>query len=103
MCKWCKLQYVGQTLLGIRDRFSGHFGDIEHAKQEKSIGRHFSKAGHQGANDMIISVLEFIKSPPRSEQAVSIRNRVERNWTHLFRSLAPRGLNMENPKEYKKS
>ena len=101
-CKRCKLQYIGQTLKRIRDRFSGHFGDIEHARQEKSIGRHFSKAGHQGADDMIISVLEFIKSPPRSEQAVSIRNRVERNWTHLFRSLAPRGLNMENPKEYKK-
>jgi len=100
-CKRCGLQYVGQTLLRLRDRFAGHFGDIDNSRQEKSIGRHFSDAHHQGVDDMTISVLEFIKNPPRSEQAVTIRNRVERNWTHLFRSLAPRGLNMENPKEYK--
>lgn len=54
-------------------------------------------------HDMIISVLEFIKKTPRSEEVVSIRNRVERNWTHLFHSLAPRGLNMENPKEYRRN
>jgi len=92
---------VGQTLLRLRDRFAGHFGDIDNSRQEKSIGRHFSSSDHQGADDMIITVLEFIKSPPRSLQAVTIRNRVELNWTHLFRSLAPHGLNMENPKEYK--
>ena len=100
-CKRCGLQYVGQTLKRLRDRFAGHFGDIDNSRQEKSIGRHFSQANHKGADDMEITVLEFIKNPPRSEQAVTIRNRVERNWTHLFRSLAPRGLNMENPKEYK--
>ena len=99
-CKRCKLQYVGQTLLRLRDRFTGHFGDINNSRQEKSVSRHFSQQGHQGVDDMQISVLEFIKNPPRSPQAVTIRNRVEMNWIHLFRSLAPRGLNMENPKEY---
>ena len=98
----CNLQYVGQTLLRLRDRFTGHFGDVNNSRQEKSIGRQFSQQGHQGVDDMRISVLEFIKNPPRSPQAVTIRNRVESNWIHLFHSLAPRGLNMENPKEYKK-
>ena len=101
-CKKCGIQYIGQTMLRLRDRFEGHFGDVNHARQEKNVGRHYSKPGHQGVDDMTISVLEFIKNPPRSEQAVTIRNRVERNWTNLFRCLAPRGLNMENPKEYRK-
>ena len=95
-CQRCGLQYVGQTRLRLRDRFAGHFGDIENSRQEKSISRHFSDANHLGVDDMIITVLEFIKSPPRSQQAVTIRNRVELNWTHLIRSLAPNELSMEN-------
>ena len=50
---------------------------------------------------MEITVLEFIKAPPKSPKAIIVRNRVEKNWTHLLRTLAPQGLNMENPKEYK--
>ena len=68
-CKRCGLHYIGHTLIRIRDMFTGDFGDIDH---EKTIGRHFSKLDHQGADDMISSVIEFIKNPPDSEEAVSI-------------------------------
>ena len=98
-CTKCNKQYVGQTSLRIKDRFVHHFRDISINNTEKTVGRHFSQRNHRGTNDMSITVLEFIRAPPRSPQASTIRNRVERNWTHTLRILAPAGLNMENPKE----
>ena len=100
-CTRCKIQYVGQTLLRIEDRFVHHFHDIDIADSDMSVGKHFSQPSHNGIKDIQISVLEFIKKPPRSPASVIIRNRVEKRWTHLLRCLAPQGLNIENPKEYK--
>jgi hypothetical protein len=88
-------------MLRIKDRFVNHFYDITTSNMDKTVSKHFSQPSHNGIKDTTISVLEFIKKPPRSQQAVAIRNRVEKNWTHLFRCMAPLGLNIENPKEYK--
>ena len=46
--------------------------------------------------DIEISVLEFIKKPPKSEAAAIIRDRIERRWIQLLRSRAPQGLNIED-------
>ena len=99
-CKKCGLQYVGQTYLRIKDRFVGHFGDINKSNQDKTLGKHFSQYTHNGIEDVNITVLEFIKMPPKSPQAITIRHRVEKSWTHALRTLAPQGLNLENPKHY---
>ena len=87
-------------MLRIKDRFVHHFRDIDLGDQDKTVGKHFSQPSHNGLKDVEISVLEFIKKPPRSPASVVIRNRVEKRWTHLLRCLAPHGLNIENPKEY---
>jgi hypothetical protein len=100
-CTRCGKQYVGQTMLRLKDRFVHHLRDIEIGATDKSVGKHFSTGAHKGHRDMQITVLEFIKKPPRSTQAIIIRLRVERRWTHVLRSLAPIGLNIEHPKEYK--
>ena len=34
-CKRCGIQYVGQTLLRLKDRFVGHFGDINNCSKKK--------------------------------------------------------------------
>jgi len=94
------MQYVGQTLRNIYKRTYEHIRDTANCLQDKPVAQHFSQRSHDGENDMSITVLEFIKKPPRSPEAIAIRNRVERHWTHLLRSLAPQGLNQENPKEY---
>jgi hypothetical protein len=86
--------------LRLKDRFVHHFHDIQLADPDKSVAKHFAHPSHNGIIDIEISVLEFIKNPPRSPQSVTIRNRVEKRWTHLLRCLAPYGLNIENPKEY---
>jgi len=94
------MQYVGQTLLRLKDRFVDHFGGITKGDQTKPIPKHFSQNDHQGIDDVRITILEFIRMPPRSPQAAIIRQRVERNWTHTLRTLAPQGLNLETPKQY---
>jgi len=89
-------------MLRLKDRFVSHFRDIEIGDLEKGVSRHFSQSQHMGIKDIKISVLEFIKKPPRSLQAVKIRHGVEKHWTHLLRCLAPIGLNSETPKEYRR-
>jgi len=93
-CTRCKKQYVGQTLLRLKDRFVKHFYDVEKGDKQKAIGLHFSQHDHNGIRDMEISVLEFIKKPPRSPEASTIRDRVEKRWIHLLRCPAPQGLNI---------
>ena len=90
----------GQTLLRLKERFVKHFQDIDNARQDKVICRHFSQRNHNGYLNMALTVLEFIKKPPRRPKAITIRCRVEKNWTHTLRTLAPHGLNQENPKEF---
>ena len=102
-CKVCDKQYVGQTKLRLKDRFVHHYRSVELSNQDSSVGKHFSQRDHDGIGSMNITVLEFIKKHPQSDQAIKIRNRREKHWTHLLRSLAPIGLNLENPKEYKSS
>jgi len=88
---------VGQTLLRVRDRFEGHFGDINRGDMSKSVSRHMCTFGHNGNIDLTISVLEFVKKAPRSPAALIIRNRVERRWIHLLRrTMAPQGINLDD-------
>ena len=99
-CQACKKQYVGQTLLRLRDRFTGHLGDIKRGDPDKPVAVHFNQRGHDKKSDIQITILEFIKKAPRSPQAIAIRHRVESKWTHTLRTIAPQGLNLENPKQY---
>jgi hypothetical protein len=68
--------------------------DVENADKQKAVGLHFSRRDHNGTKDMEISVLEFIKKPPRSPEGAIIRDRVEKKWIHLLRTPAPGGLNI---------
>jgi hypothetical protein len=93
-CIQCRKQYVGQTLLRVKDRFVKHFYDVEKKDLSKAVGLHFARKDHNGIEDIEISVLEFIKKPPRSPEAGIIRDRVEKRWIHLLRCPAPQGLNI---------
>jgi len=90
------MQYVGQTLLRIKDRFKAHFYSIEKPDMLQVVARHFSDNTHNGILDVNISALEFIKKAPRSPASATIRDRVERRWMNLLRTCAPKGLNIED-------
>jgi len=106
-CKTCGKQYVGQTMRTIMARFQGHFNKIKKCQtgrredptllrqQEKdAVGTHFSAEDHNGAKDLIISVLAFITSHPLSNHALIHRLKVEKEWIHRLRCPAPTGLNI---------
>ena len=95
-CTRCNMQYVGQTLLRIKDRFKAHFYSIEKPDMLQVVARHFSDNTHNGILDVNISALEFIKKAPRSPASATIRDRVERRWMNLLRTCAPKGLNIED-------
>ena len=86
--------YATPRTHSLKERFVNHFGVIT-----KPIPKHFSQNDHKGIDDVKRTILEFIRMPPRSPQA-AIRQRVERNWTHTLRTLAPQGLNLETSKQY---
>jgi hypothetical protein len=95
-CKRCSKQYVGQTSLRLKSRFVHHYYTVDKCDQTKPVGKHFSQLDHNGTRDMDIHVLEFIKMPPKSQAALTVRNRVERRWIHLLRTPAPKGLNIDD-------
>ena len=97
-CKNCGIQYVGQTLERLMDRFQGHSGDIDN-NRDKPVGRHFNLCPPPPQNParwkgFDITVLSFIKSPPRSPAGVMELNVEERRWMHRLRSITPNGLNL---------
>ena len=106
---WCPLDLFLQDWSNILDQdlhpkkedfISATQSIVDIVPSSTNLGKSLPQSqNHHGFKDMTINILEFIKAPPRSPQAIPIRNRVERNWTHLLRCLAPHGLNMENPKE----
>ena len=64
-------------------------------------GKSSPHLGQKGADDTNYCPRVHYLNPPHCEQAITIRNRIERNQTYLFCSLSPCGLNDENPKECK--
>jgi hypothetical protein len=95
-CNTCGLQYVGQTKRKLSLRFQGHFYKIKCNSKVDGVGAHFSSQDHNGTNDLKIQVLEFIRLPPDSGNALNLRLKIEKKWIHLLRCPAPYGINLTN-------
>ncbi len=94
-CKKCKIQYVGQTMIGLCKRFNTHFNLIANGSDTHSVSKHFSKPDHKGLRDVEIHIVDFIHAKPRSTRAKKLRDLIETNWIHRLRTQAPIGLNIE--------
>ena len=106
-CKLCKKQYVGQTHQRLKDRMGKHLSNIKDINSDTAVARHFNERGHTGRNnpatlheDLELTVLSFIPTPPRALCSVYHRYRVEKYWYHTLRTRATIGLNMETPKPH---
>ena len=58
------------------------------------MGLHFSSDDHSGTVDISINILEFIRLPPSTLRALSLRLKLEKHWIHQLYCPAPRGLNI---------
>ena len=92
-CKTCNKQYVGQTKNTLGKRFSKHFDNIRLTKEDDPIGRHFTSSNHNGIDDVIIHVLDFIKAPIDSIPGQTLRDELERKWIHRLQTIVPLGIN----------
>ena len=93
-CKQCQALYVGQTKNSIKERFKCHFYSITHPSlSDTTVGRHFSSDNHSKLDDVIITVLEFVKAPNGTPASQRLRDELERKWIHKLVSTAPFGLN----------
>ena len=50
--------FIYFSLLRLKDRFVGHFGDITKENKEKPISKHFSQEDHNGIDDVRITIRE---------------------------------------------
>ena len=96
-CHVCQKQYIGQTKRTIMERFSAHFYNIIKCKTNDNIGEHFNTYPHQGEPLFSISVLEFIHSPPNSEDTTNFRLKRESHWIHLLRTTSPQASTLWTP------
>lgn len=83
-CSICQNQYVGQTTLALRERFTNHRFDINH-KKDKPVSNHFNQQNHSLKNASIIPI----------EQVNNINqlNDREQFWIDKLQTLTPKGIN----------
>ena len=99
-CRHYSIQYVGQTENRLLDRFSGHMFDIKSNDQDTTVARHFRicpeprTAQLRWDNGPNITILSFIKHPPKSFEGILERNKEERLWMHRLCTITPKGLNL---------
>ena len=67
-CTRCGIQYVGQTLLRIRDRIGGHLCDTESGKLFTSGARHFSQRCHNIIDDIEKTFWNLFPRHPEAKQ-----------------------------------
>jgi hypothetical protein len=84
-CKFCQLQYVGQTSNTFRERFYGHMADIRAKNDVKPISHHFGIYHDENINVIIIT---------QTERNTNTRLRTEELWIRKLRTKMPEGMNL---------
>ena len=95
-CRKCGKIYVGQTKRRLMDRIMEHLRNIRQRCQTHIVSRHYTRSDHDGIENMIIHILDFIPAHPDSKSATELRNRCERKWIFRLRSIVPNGLNISD-------
>jgi GIY-YIG catalytic domain len=89
-CTKCGKQYVGQTTLTLRDRFTRHRFDINH-KENKSVANHFNSSDHSLKDCTIIPIEAVDKKEYLTKR--------ENYWIKKLKTLNPWGLNLQEEAE----
>src|SRR5262249_55408736 len=87
-CKKCRVQYVGETSMTLRDRMRCHKKFILGQKHHTYVVRHFNSAGHS-INDLQIQIIETLAAGCNKRD---LENR-EDFWIRVLNTAYPFGLN----------
>ena len=93
-CKVCRKIYVGQTKHELQARIGEHLTSIRKHKTHVVVGRHYNSSGHSGTNNVIVFVLDFIKTHPDAPLSKKRREACEQKLIFRLRSSIPLGLNL---------
>ena len=109
-CSKCSLQYVGETIQGLNQRFSEHRQGINISSDKsgcKILSEHFN-SGLCKDSDYTVTILEKLEGFGRTERgAIDLnirRSRLQRekHWMLKMRTVYPFGLNDRVGDEYKR-
>ena len=92
-CKICGLQYVGESINNIYERFSGHKSTIKGKKTNSYLVQHCNN-GTCALTDLTITILENLElsNLTKEEKNINLRKR-EDYWIHTLGTAYPFGLN----------
>ncbi len=86
------------------DRMQAHFNTIQfkNPKQQMDISRHFNQPGHNGHDDVMVHIVEFIYAFPEAKFSATLWDQREFKWMHRLRTQLPMGINtMDKPRQTK--
>ena len=105
-CRYCKLQYVGQTCQTLRERMGGNWSGVCNDQESKILYEYFTKTQYQGfvftvqiiqkhnGNGWVSNSIGAVpKKSTRDVACTALRNKCETNWMVELRSVYPYGLN----------
>ena len=77
------------------DRMQAHFNTIQSKdpKQQTDISHHFNQPGHNGRDDVMVHIVEFIYAFPEAKYSATLRDQHEFKWMHRLRTQLPMGIN----------
>ena len=105
-CSNCRIQYVGETVMKLSERFSDHKSRIRNPKGSKSdtfLVKHFNEGICQGA-EFTCRVIQTINKPPRLKngkmnlETSRYRKKKEDEWMEKLQTIYPYGLNNRHGK-----
>ena len=107
-CCRCDLQYVGETVQSLRDRFSGHRAGMKKPFADNKcriLSRHFGIGPCKNAN-YTVNIIEKLSGSGRDENnkplpsVTSERQKKETKWMLTLQTVFPYGLNDRVGDEY---
>ncbi len=88
-CRFCGVQYVGETKNALKKRFYGHRSTVNTKKLDTPVGHHFNQPNHC-ISDMILQGIESL-----GHRKDSVRFSREKVWMNRLRTIQPHGLNIQ--------
>ena len=107
-CCRCGLQYVGETVQSLKDRFSGHRTGMKYPFADnkcKILSKHFGAGLCRNAN-YIANIIKKLSGSGRDDNGIPIpgvtveRHKKETKWMLIHQTVYPYGLNDRFVDEY---
>ena len=88
-CKRCKIQYVGETGMPLKNRINNHISNIK-CKTQTTVATHYNLPDHSIHNVQVVGIDKIHKNREQT------RKQKEKYWIEQLQTYTPLGLNNIN-------